>query len=589
MANNPDIQVEIGANITGLQQGVAKAESTLQQVGNAANQAAPKVQKLANATQNYNSVGVDFARIIQDAPFGIIGVGNNITQLAGSFQAARNSGASFGKILSGIFSSGNLLILGISALTTVFTILQQKGFFKTEEAAKSLDDQLKEYQETLKGVAAASLKGAQDAQKEVASLTALRLQVENTNISQKDRLAAVEELQKEYPSYFGNLTKEQILNGQVGDAYKLVTESLLAKAKAQASINKIAENSIKLLTVETKLEELKSKRLLETSNAQAQIDALIQKRNRDGFLTQQDIARYDELVRRLNEANKSQGEEVTLLTEKKDILTENQSLEGLINQQLEKGVSLVKSGNVAKEESIKLEDELISRLELANKIREDAQKKLQQIAPTLLPSQNNGIKDINIGLDGPPVIEIPDFDDSKATQFLNKTREFSNEASSILEQAIENSIGNFAFSVGFAIGSGADVLKAAGATLLGGIADIADALGQSAIKIGVGMIAIKLAFKNPFTAIAAGAGLIALAGFLRTKVGGITSGIGGPSGGGGVGSAGISGVGSGTSFAGSGATAGTFNRDLNLVGEFTIRGNDLVYVIDRSKERLNKG
>lgn len=588
MANNPEIQVEIGANITGLQKGVAQAENIIDNIGNASNQAAPKVQKLANATKGYNSVGVDFARIIQDAPFGIIGVGNNIQQLAGSFQAARNAGQSFTTILGGVFSSGNALILGISALTTVFTILQMKGFFKTEESAKSLNDQLKEYEETLKGVSAASLKGAQDAQKEIANLTALRLQVENTNVSQKDRLAAVNELQKEYPSYFSNLTKEQILNGDVGEAYKLVTQNLIAKAKAQASINKIAENSIQLLTIETKLEGLRSKRLVETAQAQAQIDSLLAKRQREGFLTQGDLQRYDELIRRINKANDSLAEELPLTEEKLNLLTQNQDLETSINGLLSDGVSLIKSGNDAKKESIKLEDELIARIELANKLRADATKKLQQIAPTIIGGGIQ-VQDINVGLPNQaPIIEIPEFDNSKATKFLLSLQDFRNEAQQILTQGIGTSLGNFAFAIGEAIGSGNDVLKVAGGALLGGIAQIADGLGQAAIKIGLGMIAIKLAFKNPFTAIAAGAGLIALAGFLRSKVGGITSGIGGPSVGS-VGGAGVSGVGSGANFGGSGQSTGVFNSNINLVGEFTIRGNDLVYIIDRANDRRSKG
>ena len=83
---NPRIEVEIGAKVEGLTAGVNQATNQLEQLGKAAQTTAPQVQKLTQATSGYNSVGTDFARIIQDAPFGIIGIGNNITQLAGSFQ-----------------------------------------------------------------------------------------------------------------------------------------------------------------------------------------------------------------------------------------------------------------------------------------------------------------------------------------------------------------------------------------------------------------------------------------------------------------------------------------------------------------------
>jgi hypothetical protein len=169
--SNPRIEVDVVANVAGVASGVSAATSQLDKLGKAAQATAPKFENLAKTTSRYNSVGIDFARVIQDAPFGIIGVGNNIQQLAQSFSGLGQAGDStkskiklaFGQI----FSSGNALILGVSLLTTAFTILQQKGFFKTEEDAKSLNERLKEYQETLTGVAAATLKGAQDAQKEL--------------------------------------------------------------------------------------------------------------------------------------------------------------------------------------------------------------------------------------------------------------------------------------------------------------------------------------------------------------------------------------------------------------------------------------
>jgi len=597
---NPRIEVEIGANVAGLTAGVNNATGQLDKLGKAAQATAPQVDKLSRATSGYNSVGVDFARIIQDAPFGIIGIGNNITQLAGSFQVLKNqtgsTSAALRQAFSSILSSGNAIILGISILTTAFTILQQKGFFKTEESAKSLDDTLKEYQETLTGVAASTLKGAQDAQKELAVLKALELQATNTALSNEKRIAAVNELQKLYPNYFGNLSKEQILNGQVGDAYLKVAANLLAKAKAQAATNQIAENGIELLRIESKLEDSKAQRILKTSQAQAQLDALIQKRQKEGFLTQGDLQRYDTLIKSINTANEALVEEKTLQGEIARINKENTQLTAEITKQLQAGGSITKDNlttsksiNDEKEKELKLEDELIARTELGNQLRNDAFKNLKTLTSELAPSLGK-LQDIDLSkIQIAP--EVADIDDSKLTAFVLRLAQFNSEVAKVIEGGAQQTIGDFAFAIGDALGSGGNVLKAAGSALLGGLAGILNQLGQLAIATGLTITGIKKALQtlNPAVAIGAGVALIALAGFVSSKAKSLGGSGGGGGGGGGGSSVGSSGVGGGSSFVGGGAQGGLFaqNRDLN--GELVVRGQDLVYVFGQANNRINKG
>ena len=597
---NPRIEVEIGAKVEGLSAGVNQATGQLDKLGKAAQTTAPQVDKLARATSGYNSVGIDFARIVQDAPFGIIGVGNNIQQLAGSFQVLKNqtgsTSAAVKQAFASIFSSGNALVLGISILTSAFTYLQMKGFFKTEESAKSLDEALKKYQETLTGVSAATLKGAQDAQKEIVALKALELQATNTNLSTEQRTKAVNELQRLYPDYFGNLTKEQILNGNVGNAYALVTANLLAKAKAQAASNQIAQNGIDLLRIETKLEEQRSKRLLETSAAQAQLDALIAKRQKEGFLTQGDLQRYDTLIKSINTANESLDEERKLQSEISRINKEDEQLFQQINKQLEAGASLVKdklastkANNDEKEKELKLEDELIARTELGNQLRSDAFKKLKTLTSDLVPELAK-VKDVDLtNIFVAP--EIADIDTSSLTQFVLRLQEFNAQVSDIIESGAQQTIGDFAFAIGDALASGGNVLKSAGAALLGGIAGILNQLGQLAIGTGLAIQGIKKALQtlNPVVAIGAGVALVALAGFVSSKA----KSLGGGGGGGGaaVGASGVGGGGGGggTAFTGGGATGGLFEQNRDVSGEFVVRGADLVYVLGQANNKINKG
>jgi len=605
---NPRIEVEIGAKVEGLSAGVNQATSQLDKLGKAAQTTAPQVQKLTQATSGYNSVGIDFARIIQDAPFGIIGVGNNITQLAGSFQVLKNqtgsTGAAVKAALGSILSSGNALVLGISILTSAFTFLQMKGFFKTEEATKSLDETLKDYQETLTGVAAATLKGAQDAQKELAVLKSLEIQATNTAVSTDKRLEAVNELQKQYPDYFGNLTKEQILNGDVGDAYLKVAANLLAKAKAQAATNQIAQNGIDLLRIETKLEEQRAKRLLETS------------------ATQGDLQRYDTLIKSINTSNESLKEEETLKQEIARINKENDQLTKEITKQIEAGATFTKATK-QEAEGVKRTFEDIRDLdffvETAGAERrgaffEDIEKQLISIESGV--ASTRGIYTQNISaitkanealsqsLQGTGISSEQFYAAiangaaqgfSSLESFISKlseTQAFINKTFEILEQGAENTLGDVAFAIGDALASGGNVIKAAGAALLGGLAGILNQLGQLAISTGLTIESIKKALKTlkgP-VAIAAGVALVALAGFVSSKaksLGTASLGAGGGGGGGGV-AVGGAGVGGGSSFVG-GAQGGLFQQNRDVSGEFVVRGQDLVYVLGQANNRINKG
>lgn len=616
---NPRIEVDVVANVAGVASGVSAATSQLDKLGKAAQATAPQVDRLSKATSQYNVIGLDFARVIQDAPFGIIGVGNNITQLAQSFSGLGKAGDTVGSKIkiafSQIFSSGNALILGISLLTTAFTILQQKGFFKTEEDAKSLNERLKEYQETLKGVAASTLKGSQEAQKEIAVLKSLELQATNTSISTDKRIDAVNQLQKLYPDYFGNLTKEQILNGEVGDAYLKVAANLLAKAKAQAATNQIAENSIELLRIETKLEEQRAKRLQETSSAQAQIDALIEKRQKDGFLTQGDLQRYDTLINSINKSNESLKEEQTLKKEIEKINKENESLTKEITKQIEAGALFTKTGadaNADAKEKLdkysKSWDEYNLRQESANFLADKFITTTDELGKKIkenFPDEKVVEVKVNTNIDGleqelAPVLPFLEqletaLNPKKYEDFQQRTAEFATNVRDLLQNNLANAFIDLGYTIGEALATGGNVIQAVGQSVLKSFGRFLGQFGEQLIAYGVATIAFgkaSIGLSNPFTAIPSG-GLAIAAGVALTAISGIIGSLGkkgmGGGGGGGGSSVGSSGVGGGSSFVGGGAQGGMFASQRDLNGELVVRGQDLVYVFGQANNRINKG
>src|SRR5690606_19533302 len=57
----------------------------MQKVATANTAASKSFQGLATNVRGSNTVAMEFNRIIQDAPFGMMGIGNNVQQLAGNF------------------------------------------------------------------------------------------------------------------------------------------------------------------------------------------------------------------------------------------------------------------------------------------------------------------------------------------------------------------------------------------------------------------------------------------------------------------------------------------------------------------------
>lgn len=105
-------------------------------------------------------------------------------------------------------------------------------------------------------------------------------------------------------------------------------------------------------------------------------------------------------------------------------------------------------------------------------------------------------------------------------------KELTDTFNNIISGGISNAFIGMGEAIGSALANGASVMKSLGNVLLTTIGNIASELGKAAIAIGVGMIAIKAAFKNPITAIAAGVALVALGAFISSKVSKMTQGGG---------------------------------------------------------------
>jgi hypothetical protein len=207
---------------------------------------------------------------------------------------------------------------------------------------------------------------------------------------------------------------------------------------------------------------------------------------------------------------------------------------------------------------------------------------------------------------------------------LQKAEAFNQRMGQIMTGGLNNLAQGIGAALGNAISTGGNLVNALGGLLLGTIGSIAIQLGKAAIQIGIAMKAIKLSFKNPFTAIAAGIALVAVGTMIKNTAG-IVQGGGGGGGRRAMGSSvgGYTGGNSGggfTAFANGGIISGptmglvgeypgarqnpeviaplnklqsiigksSNSGNINVTGEVRVDGQDLLIAIERANETAGR-
>jgi hypothetical protein len=440
---------------------------------------------------------MQFSRIAQDAPFGIMGIGNNITATAESFsylkQQTGSTGGALKALASSIAGTGGIL-LGVSLLTTGLTLLSQSGL-TVGDIIDKITGRFDAFGATVNKIA---VDAAKNSGQEIAGLNALISVAQDDVKSRKDRLIAVDELQSKFPAYFGNLSKEAILNGDLTGVTKELTKAIIARAEASAIADKIGELASKKLDLQIK----KEKAILDLQKAQENAKFRISSGGTLGadanVASETRLARATATVKDLN-------------TDILAIQTLQDKLAGRLNNKtsesiklLEKKEALTKPSKVFNTPQVSGIDNALVPAGLVATIPQAIQTSL------ILANENlrNGLGQMELAL-----------------------IEFNNNAQQIISNNISETFIGLGSAIGNALATGGNVLTAVGASLLSSLGNILTDMGKMAIQVGVGLIGIKSALKslNPALAIGAGVALIALGSFFSSK----SASIGGSMGGGG--------------------------------------------------------
>jgi hypothetical protein len=200
----------------------------------------------------------NLGRVAQDAPFGFIGIQNNLNPLLESFQRLKAETGGTGSALKALGQSligpaGLGIALSVVSAGILFYQQYQQRANKEVANAKKVTD---EYVNSLGQVQQAQLKGAQNAQTELTTLKILYNQYQNAALPLEQRKQAYQEIQKLYPAYFGNIAFEATATDKTKNAYNSLTNSILATARARAAGDLITKNSQKQLENEQKIIDL---------------------------------------------------------------------------------------------------------------------------------------------------------------------------------------------------------------------------------------------------------------------------------------------------------------------------------------------
>lgn len=229
-------------------------------------------QPSAQASQSL----LNLSRIAQDAPFGFMGIANNINPLVESFGRLKAESGSTGGAISALVSglagpAGLGLAIGIgTSLLTVFS-KEISNFTKGIFGASAATEELKKQKDELNKVTnQAYSESAKEATQVLSMIAVLKSETE-TRVRKND---ALKELSRINPEIFGGLKLEKDLVNELDIAYKNYIENqknVIAAKVIQAKIEKKIEE---LLKAEGKTLVGNEKMAFNYSNAQNQITFL---------------------------------------------------------------------------------------------------------------------------------------------------------------------------------------------------------------------------------------------------------------------------------------------------------------------------
>jgi len=451
-----EMQIKIAADVNSAVNGLNKLSNELDQtgkdavrLGNAVENASQKIRTLPNVTRQATFTLTNFSRVVQDAPFGLIGIANNIDPLVTSFQQLKAStgttGGAFKALISQLAGPAGIAL----AISTVTSLLITFGdrLFKTGKAAEKVKSDADELKESISGIFS-------ETAKEATSVTTLIAVLQNETETRQRKLDALKELKNIQPDIFNGL--------------KLEGEAVVG---LDTAYQKYLDNLKTVIAVKIK---------------QAQLDQLIEKQLKQQGVT---LVGNEKLLvdgtKRLQEALKNDprlgpnaGKVLKFYKDQEDASKKasiqlQSDIDGLIKDltELSKGVKISQTKGAGGK--INFDFELIPGISNLSKF----EAKLAGPLPGLLPDLQKAIKNIQTD---PKDVKIPVRPRLKAIGTDKAVLEFSTQLTQALQNALQSGLEGIGESLGSLL-SGENF----GEGILNVISSLLTAIGKALIAYGI--------------------------------------------------------------------------------------------------------
>lgn len=272
-------------------------------------------RNVGNYKSHWNGLGMSVQQVARELPSLAMGwntfflaISNNLPILSdelkkanAEFKAMQASGQRatpvWKQMAGAIFNWQTVLVVGITLLSVYGKdiINWTKNIFNAKEAINDIISAERMF-------VVARREGVNSSIKERTELKSLYKASQDISRTITERRIAIEELQKKYPDYFGNLSDEEILAGKAAESYEKLTIQILKSAQSRAIQDKLTDRAKEQLELEDELNNLYYERSIlndknkENNNRLSKGAASATNAAKDIYKTSKQIAEVDEKI-----------------------------------------------------------------------------------------------------------------------------------------------------------------------------------------------------------------------------------------------------------------------------------------------------